>query len=310
VSITHGSPVSIRNAILESSMPSRPAESSDRRVLAACGRRRRSRGQSLVEFALVLPVMLLLLLFGVDFGRVFFGWVELNNVVREAANYAAENPTAWNTTNPDTAVQAAYQQLVTNDAAHINCTLPSPIPAPVFANGTNGANPIGSPVTVRIRCTFAFITPVIGSMFGGGLPVSASVAYPTRSGMIPNIPVPTPSPSPSPTPTPTPTPAPTATPAPTVTPTPNPSATPTPAPTATPAPTPTPTPMCDIPNFKTVKAQDATSTWTTAGFTLPIVFSPLAPATWPNGGGNTTDQSITAGLSRPCTTTAITITWK
>ena len=35
----------------------------------------RSLGQSLVEFALVLPMILLLMLIAIDFGRVFLGWV-------------------------------------------------------------------------------------------------------------------------------------------------------------------------------------------------------------------------------------------
>ena len=52
----------------------------------------RSRGQSLVEFALVLPMILLLMLIAIDFGRVFLGWVGLNNAARVAANYAALHP--------------------------------------------------------------------------------------------------------------------------------------------------------------------------------------------------------------------------
>ena len=48
----------------------------------------RSRGQSLVEFALVLPMILLLMLIAIDFGRVFLGWVALNNSARVAANFA------------------------------------------------------------------------------------------------------------------------------------------------------------------------------------------------------------------------------
>src|SRR5262245_20990938 len=59
------------------------------------GRRRLSldpRGQGLVEFAIAFPVVMLMIAFGIDFGRVFLGWVTLNNAVREAANYAAMNP--------------------------------------------------------------------------------------------------------------------------------------------------------------------------------------------------------------------------
>lgn len=170
-------------------------------------------GQSLSEFALVLPVLLLLLLFGIDFGRVFLGWVELNNVVREAANFAAENPQAWNTVNPDNVAKTEYARLVTADAAGINCALPGTVPDPSFPNGPNGPNAIGQPVTVQITCSFSLITPVISRILGNPLPVTASAAFPIRNGTIAGIPVQTsiptsiPSSSPSPTPAPTPTPS-------------------------------------------------------------------------------------------------------
>ena len=52
-------------------------------------RRRRekpvSRGQAMVEFALVLPLLALLLVVAIDFGRVFFGWVSLTNAARVGA---------------------------------------------------------------------------------------------------------------------------------------------------------------------------------------------------------------------------------
>jgi Flp pilus assembly protein TadG len=54
--------------------------------------RRVSRGQALVEFALVLPVLALLLVVAIDFGRVFFGWVSLTNAARIGANYAGYTP--------------------------------------------------------------------------------------------------------------------------------------------------------------------------------------------------------------------------
>src|SRR5215213_4003149 len=106
----------------------------------ATTRRKKSRGQSLAEFALTLPMALLMVLFGLDFGRVFLGWVALNNAAREAANYAAMNPTAW-TLPYNTAVQAEYDRLVETEASSINCDLESPVSWPSFADGTS----IGAP---------------------------------------------------------------------------------------------------------------------------------------------------------------------
>jgi len=48
-------------------------------------------GQGLVEFALVLPVLLLLIIGVLDFGAAFFVKVELENSAREGANYMVYN---------------------------------------------------------------------------------------------------------------------------------------------------------------------------------------------------------------------------
>src|SRR4026208_799905 len=114
-------------------------------------------GQSRAEFALTLPMALLMILFGLDFGRVFLGWVSLNQAAREAANYAAMNPTAW--TLPDKlAVPAEYARPVTTEASNINCTLVAPVPDPWFPDGTA----IGAPAVVELDCGFGLITPMIG----------------------------------------------------------------------------------------------------------------------------------------------------
>ena len=101
-------------------------------------------GQSLAEFALTVPLALLMILFGLDFGRVFLGWVALNQAAREAANYAAMNPTAW-TLPYNLAVQAEYARLVTTEASNINCILQTPVSDPSFPDGTG----IGAPRITR-----------------------------------------------------------------------------------------------------------------------------------------------------------------
>jgi len=55
------------------------------------GRASRSRGQALVEFALVFPVALLLLLAVVDIGRAVFIYNGLTNAAREGARLAIVN---------------------------------------------------------------------------------------------------------------------------------------------------------------------------------------------------------------------------
>ena len=52
---------------------------------------RRSRGQSIAEFALLLPVMLAFLGLTIDFARVFQAWITLESATRDAAEAAATN---------------------------------------------------------------------------------------------------------------------------------------------------------------------------------------------------------------------------
>lgn len=57
---------------------------------------KRTEGQNLVEFALVLTV-LIVILFGVfDLGRVFNAYVVITNAAREGAYYGALHPTLTN----------------------------------------------------------------------------------------------------------------------------------------------------------------------------------------------------------------------
>src|SRR5688572_15444811 len=143
---------------------------------------RRSRGQSLVEFALVLPLILMLTLIAYDFGRVYLGWINLPSMARIGANLAANNPTAWSGSG-DATVKARYQNQIRNDATANNCDLPKvggveTAPAPTFTGSA-----LGDEAEVAITCTFGVITPGISAILGGSVNVSASAVFPVKSGM-------------------------------------------------------------------------------------------------------------------------------
>lgn len=151
--------------------------------------RHRSRGQSLVEFALVLPLMLVLTLSALDFGRVYLGWINLQNMTRIAANLAANNPTAW-TGAGNAGVQARYEAQILADATATNCQLPTSggnpvvaIPAFSDANGDGSATSLGDTTRVELSCSFGIITPFISSIVGSTVQVSASSVFPVKAGM-------------------------------------------------------------------------------------------------------------------------------
>lgn len=72
--------------------------------------RGRPRGQALVEFAIVLPILALLLLGIIQFAFIFAAQIGVTNAVREAARIAAVSPTTDNT-QAGTNAQNVYLRL-------------------------------------------------------------------------------------------------------------------------------------------------------------------------------------------------------
>ena len=130
--------------------------------------------------------MLLLLATAIDFGRIYLGWVNLQQMVRIAANDAANNATAWQL--PDSPTKLAerdrYQNQIVHDAEQINCVLPDPIPDPVFAFGTS----LGAHVSVRIECEFSVITPIVSNIVGSTVLVGAETVFPVKEGVVSDVP--------------------------------------------------------------------------------------------------------------------------
>lgn len=150
-----------------------------------------------MEFALILPILALLLMLGLDFGRVFFGWVGLNNAARIAANAAAANPDAWNGGAQAASLQDLYRQLTTNDLQPINCDAPthsgawltSDIPDPTFINVDETSSPYenGDHASVTLSCRFYFLTPLVGNILGNPLTIRATAVFPVRGAEINGI---------------------------------------------------------------------------------------------------------------------------
>lgn len=234
-------------------------------------RQRTARGQGLVEFALIVPLLMLVLLLGLDLGRVFFGWVGLTNATRIGASFAAAHSTAWG--SPGSATErASYEEQILADADALNCTLPGTLPVPSFPTGTD----LGDTAEVTLTCTFTLITPVLSALLGNTITISADSVFPVRAGVAATIPVSTPAPTPTATPSPT------------------------PGPSATPAPTPQ---QCQIPSFVGAKANDAQTMWFAAGFTTTVTIT--RP---PNGNYTITNQGpAVGGQWAGCDTTTITV---
>jgi hypothetical protein len=109
--------------------------------------RRGERGQSLVEFAMVVPLLLLLVFGVIDFGRLLMNQVTLTNAVREGARLASVGGTSGEVTS------------------RVQTTAPGLSPSVSYSPAVPGQN-----LTVSATATVNFITPVgkFISMLGGG----------------------------------------------------------------------------------------------------------------------------------------------
>ena len=158
-----------------------------------------SRGQSMVEFALILPLLALLLVMAIDFGRVFFGWIALQNAARIGADWAAQTAEAWPDAGDPGSVQdrADYQTFISNDLTAANCEYPSPLPLPTFEDADtppNGAvDDWGDLATVELDCEFELITPLAEGILGGPVELKATATFMVHGstvGAIPEAPPP------------------------------------------------------------------------------------------------------------------------
>ncbi|HYQ90289.1 MAG TPA: TadE/TadG family type IV pilus assembly protein [Candidatus Binatia bacterium] len=120
-------------------------------------RRRPDSGEALVEMALVLPILLVLSLGMLDFGRAFHTKNIVDAAAREACRVAV-------VTAPDVALAKARADVV------------------LAAAGVTGSTDVVGPgpdrmVTVTVTTRFAFVTPGLYALFG-------SLADPTGINMI------------------------------------------------------------------------------------------------------------------------------
>jgi Flp pilus assembly protein TadG len=107
---------------------------------------REERGQDLAEYALILPIFLLVIMSIFDMGRAVYYYSALQNSVREGARYGIIYPE--DITGIETVVRQKAVGLDVNDLA-ITTSYPSDD-------------------TIQVRATFQFqiVTPIIGALFG------------------------------------------------------------------------------------------------------------------------------------------------
>ncbi len=119
--------------------------------------RRRQRGQSLVEMALLLPVLCTIMLGALDLGRAYYSYAAVANAARVGAQYAAY-ATVW----PLDA--AAVEAKVRDEASDVSVRDVTLTPESGWAQGQD--------VTVAVVYDFHFLTPGASRIWGEPLTIT------------------------------------------------------------------------------------------------------------------------------------------
>ncbi len=120
--------------------------------------RRREGGQAIVEFALVAPIFLVLLLGIVDFGMGFKAWISITNAAREGARIGAVHATCSEVALRT--VETSSDLLTLDDVTVVNCE----------------GDP-GESVVVTAEYDYQYVTPLgnfVETISGGPLHMVAS----------------------------------------------------------------------------------------------------------------------------------------
>lgn len=152
--------------------------------------RKRTTGQALVEFALIFPMLLLLLCGIVDFGWIVFNYSQLYNGLREGLRYGSV--TGYSGTAQYKQCDAIRKRITDQanmsgvKASNITITYDTGDPAkgigtcpaggPVSMTGTRAADPCpstgfcnGDRVVVDVIVTVQFLTPVVRPFLPNGM---------------------------------------------------------------------------------------------------------------------------------------------
>ena len=143
--------------------------------------RRRSAGQALIEFAVVLPLFLVMVLGIVDFGRVIWASNSLASSAREAARFAIVHGGSASTACP---VGPPVPDVTVIPVASAACPYPSPSKEAIRETAINAVTAGGTGLVVTVCYGTACVgnTDTVGATNLRGTPVT--VAMTSQLGLV------------------------------------------------------------------------------------------------------------------------------
>jgi Flp pilus assembly protein TadG len=128
--------------------------------------KQKERGQSMVELALTITILMVLLAGTIDLGRALFVWLGMRDAAQEGASYASIKPT------DDIGIRARmkfnYDQVIRDPDAIVNVAIDFSGPKCLSANQTQ--------ITVKIEYkNFKLTTPFLGTFIDNEIPIRATI---------------------------------------------------------------------------------------------------------------------------------------
>jgi Flp pilus assembly protein TadG len=154
-------------------------------------------GQSTLEFALVVPLFILLVLAIYAFGTLFEAKISLDNAVRDAARYGSQYATRWDATSASPAPNTIEGRLInsggiasiTNSTSNIQITYSTVNTSTTpYTTSTCGSVPTvpstcetkGNMITVSAKINYQIPLPVVSNIIRiiskNGVPMQSSVS--------------------------------------------------------------------------------------------------------------------------------------
>jgi Flp pilus assembly protein TadG len=129
--------------------------------------RRFAKGQTMIEFILVAPLYFLLTFAVIDFGRMFFVQMNLQQTVQDAARYASTGNHLADPKNPGQNLSrvASIVAMAQQSAAGASITN---IQVSSLFGGAGSAGGPGDTVTVSLTTSLKLMTPMVASFFPNG----------------------------------------------------------------------------------------------------------------------------------------------
>ncbi|MBE6819606.1 MAG: pilus assembly protein [Ruminococcaceae bacterium] len=127
-------------------------------------------GQAMVEFALILPIFLLILCGIIDFGWLFYNQLSLNNACREGARYAVVNT-----------AEGYGTQAIINHIENVTTTVFANDGVRIDVEYTTPSDPTAGDVTVSMEADISFFTPVLSTVLGEERTITSTVVMKVES---------------------------------------------------------------------------------------------------------------------------------